>query len=451
MYCLNFLCYTEVPKSPIPESEENLDSLHSIESDTLTEDSDETSAQNSSPLLKQPCQRQHSDISSLSNNSCHSDEKEEHTDSETDEPKYTVAQLVSAFNKHQEVASKTSLEAIMTEKRINEVTFPTGPKALRLFIPDIDIKESTLVRRKTSYKPRKNWEELRKQNEKNEAVLQGLSAEFDHDEDEEEEEKVSKCEDQVDHAQNKEFKQGWSAFEIQDNHDTTIDKKYKQCVDGAKAQVQQQTEPKEKVANYIYSQDRVNLKDILQKDDTFETNPKENMENLRKRTCIAKILLNDTALNVDGDANNNGSCSSSKTEHLKSFNEEKAPTNNELVRCSSMSSESSCPTLSSQDISWEDVRGNRGSSMSLEKEDFRGRRGLNAWDPQHRETRSRSANNLNDKKVWGKVCTGTYTRAMQKFGGKSADKKSALTPSTEKTRRKSSPAMPQLLNSNSRA
>lgn len=71
---------------------------------------------------------------------------------EDDEPRFTVAQLVTAFNKHQEIVTKTSLEVTMTaqEKEVkippiipykSKSTFPTGPTALRLFIPDIDLVE----------------------------------------------------------------------------------------------------------------------------------------------------------------------------------------------------------------------------------------------------------------------------------------------------------------------
>ena len=62
---------------------------------------------------------------------------------EEDEPRFTVAQLVSAYNKHQEVVTKTSLEVTMTtpdsDSKIGS-KFPTGPNALRLFIPDIKIR-----------------------------------------------------------------------------------------------------------------------------------------------------------------------------------------------------------------------------------------------------------------------------------------------------------------------
>lgn len=68
--------------------------------------------------------------------------------------RFTVAQLVKAFDTHQEVVTKRSLEVTMnpvtkpgTTTTITAVTddplvkteFPTGPNALRLFIPNIDI------------------------------------------------------------------------------------------------------------------------------------------------------------------------------------------------------------------------------------------------------------------------------------------------------------------------
>lgn len=211
----------------LDESEENLDSLQSVESDTLTEDSDEIDQR-----IKQSV-RQNSDISSHSNNSGNSDDKhfDEPSESENDEPKYTVAQLVSAFNKHQEVASKSSLEAIMTEKRVNEVNFPTGPKALRLFIPDINIQERGIVRRKTSYKPRKNWEELRKRNEKNEGLIKDLDNDSGN---EDEDDLVS---DRGKDAEGKNKSEWTELFEegIEERFErnVVINEKYKQCVNVA--------------------------------------------------------------------------------------------------------------------------------------------------------------------------------------------------------------------------
>ena len=544
----------------------------------MTEDSDQTAPDRNSLTVKQPCHRQHSDLSNHSNNSANSDDKDDHSDFENDEPKYTVAQLVSAFNKHQEVASQTSLEAIMTEKRVNEVTFPTGPQALRIFIPDINITERGIVRRKTSYKPRKNWEELRKRSEKNEGILKDFDNDSGNEEDEEEidgsessqshrEGKIEMENSQLemkssqdfesqrqeqrfysspDHEkQEEDFQQGWSTFEsnqvrvtvdgssfveepeVRNDLDTRIDQKYKQCVDGVKATKTEKTDrmqkiqkvektdkikktekakspkttraktssafyQKERVANYIFPElqtphskkdegeqpskctskpitdSSVNLKDILQKVDNFQTTPKENLENLRKRTSIAKIILNDN-LALDSDTNNNGTNSPANNRvrvEPPSFHEEdkaKLEIPPSFVRSSSLSSESSCPTPSSAQsdigMSWEDVHANRGSSTSLEKEDSRPhKRSQSLWIDMQKpeitrnEGKSRSSANLDDRKLWGKVCTGSYTRAMEKFNGKGAEvnrKGSLLNSSqqTEKMRRKSTPVMPQLIDS----
>ncbi|KYM87030.1 Serine/threonine-protein kinase 17B [Atta colombica] len=552
------------------ESEENLDSLKSVESDTLTEDSDEMPlCRNVMPanVDKRPCERQHSDVSSRSNNSAVSDDKEDRsTESENEEPKYTVAQLVSAFNKHQEVATKTSLRAIMSEKRINEMTFPTGTKALRLFIPDINITESKIIRRKTSYKPRKNWEELRKRNEKNEGILKNLDNdsgnEVDDNEDEthdstkndlakNERDSMESAEEGITDVsqaliQNEDTNLSldrWSLLrseerneqsifvdntDTQNSLDTTIDEKYKQCVKGAmfgkmetleKVNRNEEKYPKllemqpritvsicqkERLPNYIYSDinvaakddnrkipkktiaatngkpgplftiskigrtkpnfdtdsANVNLKDILQRVDNSQSTSKENLENLRKRTTIAKIILNDNLIH-DSQDNSLGGCktnSRAKSESLSNDNQSeeqmKLIVPPSFIRSSSLSSDSSCPTPSSVqsdvNISWEDVQVATGSSTSLEKEDVCKITKKNDIQRTCSEGRNRQCSE--DRKVWGRICTGSYTRAMEKFSGKNIDAAKKSLSSTihmqqmEKTRRKSSPAMPQYIN-----
>ncbi|EZA57507.1 Serine/threonine-protein kinase 17B [Ooceraea biroi] len=559
----------QIPKKHTSGSEENLDSLKSVESDTLTEDSDEmvvSNARQPGDADKRPCERQHSDVSSRSNNSAASDDKEDRsTESENEEPKYTVAQLVSAFNKHQEVASKTSLEAIMSARRINEIVFPTGTKALRLFIPDINITESKIIRRKTSYKPRKNWEELRKRNEKNEGVLKNLdndSGNEDDDDDEDEtrskvrdnpsryeQDSIRNAEDNANDVSQESICQekdtslsldrwpllqpgesnGQSIFvdnaNTSDNLDTRIDEKYKQCVKGAmsgktempeaknqkysklfetQSKITAPVRQKERLPNYIYpditsaarddnheaakktsvattngrSESRtpklertkssfvadatanVNLKDILQRIDGSQSTPKENLENLRKRTSIAKIILNDNLVHDSQDGS--GGCRANS--HAKgespltdSQSEERAklviPPS--FVRSSSLSSDSSCPTPSSVqsdiNVSWEDVQTVARSSMPLEKEDVG--KTTKKSDLQHTSSEGRNRQCTEDRKIWGRICTGSYTRAMEKFSGKNMDtnkksQSSTIAQQTEKSRRKSSPAMPQYVNLN---
>ncbi|KAL4142226.1 hypothetical protein QTP88_004725 [Uroleucon formosanum] len=76
----------------------------------------------------------------------------EHFYHSDEEPRFSVAQLVKAFDTHQEVVTKRSLEVTMnpvaklriahTTAAVDQLTateFPTGPNALRLFIPNIDI------------------------------------------------------------------------------------------------------------------------------------------------------------------------------------------------------------------------------------------------------------------------------------------------------------------------
>ncbi|XP_020293970.1 probable serine/threonine-protein kinase DDB_G0278901 isoform X2 [Pseudomyrmex gracilis] len=535
-----------IPKKLTSESEENLDSLKSVESDTLTEDSDEMPLgrnAESSDLNNRPCKRQPSDVSSRSNNSAGSDDKEDRsTESETEEPKYTVAQLVSAFNKHQEVASKASLKAIMTEKRINEVTFPTGTKALRLFIPDINITETKIVRRKTSYKPRKNWEELRKRNEKNEGVLKSLNNDSGN-EDEDDEDEANKTKEELSPKAERDFTKSdnnvaqkfeidskeeianldrWSVLRPEESNgqsifvdnantqslvDTTIDEKYKQCVKGAmsakietfenknKKSPKPETQlriaiyqkEKERLPNYIYSDltpveddsreapkktnvangkpeprsskierigsnvgadtANVNLKDILQRVDSFQNTPKKNLENLRKRTSITKIILNDNLVYDSQDGGFGGCRTKSESPTIDQTEDgvKLMVPPPSFIRSSSLSSDSSCPTPSSVqsdiNVSWEDVQ--TVSSMSLEKEDMGKNVVPKRSDIQRTSSEGRKCSE--ERKIWGRICTGSYTRAMEKFSGKNIDtaKKSILTQQAEKTRRKSSPAMPQ--------
>ncbi|XP_012540585.1 probable serine/threonine-protein kinase HSL1 [Monomorium pharaonis] len=557
----------ELPKKLISQSEENLDSLKSIESDTLTEDSDEMPlCRNTVPanVNKRSCERQYSDMSSRSNNS---DKEDRLTESENEEPKYTVAQLVSAFNKHQEVASKMSLRAIMTEKRINQITFPTGTKALRLFIPDINITENKIVRRKTSYKPRKNWEELRKRNEKNEGILKSL----DNDSDNEDDNKEIQNDTKNDHAKNKTDSAGnveksvadvlqdlmiqknkslsldrWSFLRREENNgqsiyvdnmvtqnslDTTIDEKYKQCVKGAMSskvktlenkneekypkpsevqpRITVSVQQKERLPNYIYPDitvtvkndnfevskktvavtnrkstpmiskaertkpsfgtdpANVNLKDILQRVDNSQSTSRKNLENLRKRTSIAKIILNDSLIHENQAGlvttqlcNQDNSPSDCRMKSEPASNDSQSEEQIKLIvppsfiRSSSLSSDSSCPTPSSMqsDVNalWEDVQNVTGSNTSLEIEDV-----CKITKKSHVQrtcSEGRNRQGTEDRKIWGRICTGSYTRAMEKFSGKNIDaaKKSLgstiLTQQTEKTRRKSSPAMPQCIN-----
>lgn len=258
-----------------------------MESDTLTDDSEDANTSRSLSN-KQP---------NSTGSECHG------LESHIEEPKFTVAQLVSAFNMHQEVASRSSLEAIMTEKKIadDSTNFPIGPKALRLFIPDIDISEKKpLVRRKTSYKPRKNWEELRKQNEKNEGLL---SKDFfndsgnEEDAEPEEDQPITKPSEEDEEEEEEVGDEEVEEEAKETAIDTTIDEKYKQCVDAAKVNsAKSKSEIEDPPLTPASMDSGVNLRDILRKSDPYETTPKDNVEKLRERTSIARNTVNDKAL-----------------------------------------------------------------------------------------------------------------------------------------------------------
>ncbi|XP_014469952.1 PREDICTED: putative serine/threonine-protein kinase YPL150W isoform X2 [Dinoponera quadriceps] len=541
----------QAPKKLISESEENLDSLKSIESDTLTEDSDDMGL----IVNKHSCDRQYSDTSSCSNNSAAYDDKEDRlTESENEEPKYTVAQLVSAFNKHQEVASKTSLQAIMFKKRITELTFPTGTKALRLFIPDININENKIIRRRTSYKPRKNWEEFRKCNEKNEGTLKIFDNDSCNEGDDDEDEIRNETRD---HSaiwangrdttnvkenvsvisrelicRNEDFiPKQWSILQQEDDNKHSIyadnastrsnlgiivDEKYKQCVKGAMSSKMETPEDKiqihrksletqskvavvvcqkEKLSNYIYPEvtciakddetqskkkmtvatinggleprmskaeriklssgidtANVNLKDILQQVDNSSN---ENLENLRKRTSITKIILNDNLVHDHLDSSSGIRTSSRAKSELPIVSDQSGEQVNLttpplFIRSSSFSSDSSYPyrVQSDTNMSWEDVQLVANSGVFLEKDFCKPAKGD---DIQQTSSDGRNKQCAENRKVWGRICTGSYTRAMERFTSKNVDatKKSSnlsLTQQMEKTRRKSSPAMPQYIN-----
>ena len=100
---------------------------------------------------------------------------------EEDEPRYTVQQLVSAYNLHQEIVTKSSLEVTMNAANVDsklppllEATpvhkFPTGPNALRLFIPDIDIglRTKKLSKKKTSIPIHSSIEKIAEGDDQNE-------------------------------------------------------------------------------------------------------------------------------------------------------------------------------------------------------------------------------------------------------------------------------------------
>lgn len=131
---------------------------------------------------------------------------------EDDEPRYTVAQLVSAYNLHQEIVTKCSLEVTMSaedlETKIPPIIesvpnkkFPTGPNALRLFIPNIDIASRTVkrtARKKPTMRPApKKIEEIAE--DRNKIISEDIVLSKDNEEKETKLESISETTKQSDH------------------------------------------------------------------------------------------------------------------------------------------------------------------------------------------------------------------------------------------------------------
>ena len=87
--------------------------------------------------------------------------------------------------------------------------------------------------------------------------------------------------------------------------------------------------------------------------------------------------------------------------------------------------------------------------MSLEKEDFG--KVQRRTEIQRTSSEGKNKQYTEDKRLWGRVCTGSYNRAMEKFSKNNDANKKAVgqlngSQQNGKIRRKSSPAMPQYIN-----
>ncbi|XP_034937556.1 probable serine/threonine-protein kinase MARK-A [Chelonus insularis] len=337
-------------------SEENLDSLQSIESDTLTEDSDETSLNSIKLSAKQSSSRKYSHSSSHSNSSANSDDKDDNVELKNSEPKYTVAQLVSVFNKHQESASKPNFQLTVSDEKVDGISSAT-PKSPRVGRKQSDGGiERRNVPRKISHKHIKNWEELRKQNEKNEAVIRDFKDDCDgKSEDENDRNKndstsENESKDYIHHnsfrdllsdqsersSYQKDSREKYEATlgnlskNINRNKDdsvkpmisTTVTEsfpkfnRYSSYISSSQKELlpsfiypkllplkdekgapQNNAEPKKfskkKTQLQINKDTTVNLKDILQKTDNSQLNQKKNLEKLKRQMSITKNIVNE--------------------------------------------------------------------------------------------------------------------------------------------------------------
>lgn len=322
---------------------------------------------------------------------------------EESEPRYTVAQLVSAFNRHQEVVTQTSLEVTMTtsdkETKIPPIfnmgnsKFPTGPNALRLFIPDIDITNEPPKRKQK----RKYAVGLRFPSE----TSRDINVDPAPTETTESSKDFSQTEDD-ESFQSLESSSSLAASDYDAHTNFSIPEDYIDKIGNEK--------PTEKI---------------------MATESEE-----------AKTEVNFRAENVDSTNNNNqiDESSATCTALVESMPVEKVPnaepyesqhevnvnkfqlsvevTPNYLRSGSHSSDTSAASSEGSSSMSWEELTppSTATPTRNDEPQPWPQKQSPTLSPGQRQVTRSRSPSA--NRESWGRICTGTYNRAMEKFNSK---------------------------------
>jgi hypothetical protein len=323
---------------------------------------------------------------------------------EESEPRYTVAQLVSAFNRHQEVVTKTSLEVTMTtsdkETKIPPIfnmgnsKFPTGPNALQLFIPDIDITNEPPKRKQK----RKYTVGLRFPSEtaRNTDVEQASKETTESSKD------ISQTEDD-------------ESFQSLESSSSLATSDY------------------DAITNFSFPEDCID---------------KVENENIVDKIMATEIEEAQTEVdfrdeNVDSTNNNNevDDSSATCTVVVESTQAEKVPnaepyesqhdvnvnklqlsvevTPNYLRSGSHCSDMSAASSEGSSSMSWEELTPPSTAtptSNDNEPESWPQKQATTLSLGQRQASRSRSPSV--NRESWGRICTGTYNRAMEKFNSK---------------------------------
>nr|CAD7587353.1 unnamed protein product [Timema genevievae] len=351
-----------------------------------------------------------------------------------DEPRYTVAQLISAFNRHQEVITKTSLEVTMTtndkETKIpplplisgaKESKFPTGANALRLFIPDIDI--TAAPKHKKDRRRRQNQLKLiKKQHSFDENTVTGRI----------DEQSTSKLEIiSKDSNSFNDLVENQECLECLSNETNSLFvSSMGQKIDESNNRLNENVDS----TNNNYSTD---VKDITICQMVIEPTRNEHSEGRKDTECadIDESKMSSLNLSEDGSPN--------------------------YVRLCSLSSESSgsrTPSdgFSSMEMTWGEMMPSTYNHNKTETH--------KSLPIQKNKSPGEYPNGTSSLgyNPWGKVCTGSYTRAIEKFGGVATDKSAVpevssrparksfihVSPTentSERTRRKSSPVIQQFL------
>lgn len=324
---------------------------------------------------------------------------------EESEPRYTVAQLVSAFNRHQEVVTKTSLEVTMTTSdketkippmmfNMGNSKFPTGPNALRLFIPDIDItNEPPKRKQKRKYAvglrfPSETERNADDDETSNETIH--LSKDISQTEDDESfqslESSSSLATSDYDALTN---------FSVPEDHTdkTEYEKLMEKIMTTESKQVKTEVDVRDE---NIDSTNNNNQIDDSSANCTVavEHTPAEKVPNAEPYDSLHNVNVNDFQLSVEVTPN--------------------------YLRSGSHSSDTSAASSeASSSMSWEELTPPSTATPTRnenEPQSWPQKQGttLNLGQRQVSRSRSPSVN----RESWGRVCTGTYNRAMEKFNSK---------------------------------
>lgn len=368
------------------------------------------------------------------------------------EPRYTVAQLVSAFNRHQEVVTKTSLEVTMTtsdkETKIPPIIFnmgnskfPTGPNALRLFIPDIDITNGPPKRKQK----RKYAVGLRFPSEtaRNTDVDQTSKETIESSKD------TSQTEDD-------------ESFQSLESSSSLATSDYDALTNSSVPEDYINKAENEKLIEKIMTTESEEAKTEVDFRDENTDNTNNNNQ-IDDSSAICTVVVESTP----GEKVPNAEPYESQHDvNVNKFRLSVEVTPNYLRSGSHSSDTSAASSEVSSSMSWEELTppSTATPTSNDESQQWPQKQAGNLSLGQRQASRSRSPSV--NRESWGRICTGTYNRAMEKFNSKVSkqentvptdanrrpDRKSLtlLSPpqmnsDTEKVRRKSIPVIRQFL------
>jgi len=371
---------------------------------------------------------------------------------EEKEPRYTVAQLISAFNRHQEAVTKTSLEVTMTtsDKEIKippiifntgNSKFPTGPNALRLFIPDIDI---------TSEPPK------RKQKKKHTLGLRFPSENEQKNETDDAYKETTKSSKDIYQTEDEESFQSLESSSSLTAND--YDSITNLLIPEDLVYEEQNKKLDEKITTRESEEATETVRSVDENVDSTNNN-NQNDDSTTIYTLVVEPPKADKVPNAEAEESQNN-----VNVNKFQLSVEVMPS---YLRSRSLSSDTSATSSEgSSSMSWEELTPPSTATPTSNKNEPQQwpQKQTTSLSPGQRQA-SRSRSPSVNRESWGRVCTGTYNRAMEKFNSKVNKQESPvptdhnrrpnrksltlLTPPqmispSEKVRRKSIPVIKQL-------